>query len=1014
METILKASYGDARQREANQKPKEKDVAGKILKDFYLQKAANPRKEVPTPPRQSGPPLWNPKIQGDVHIGHGHRPEPKYANVEIRPGAFHMVELPSESLGSPSPRPGAAARKPPETVYIDRRGRPLAGAVQAGGGRIGAVSPHAAAAAAKRVARPLSAPAARGRLPAAAVSNAAGALPYQVDTTQLAPDVVRFEEVLRHALHQHAALHVKEKTVLMRAFGKVLGKKYVDISQGDKVDTSQFTQVCRELGVQLSPQHAYAVFNKYGQDARGKMPVLNFVDALMYGATRQIMLENDYVQHGAFKAGAPATHTGKIKYPQCKKGVWPPSNWDPRLAERSSELPDIRLQLEFVYGYDGMQATAPNLFYTKTGDVAYFAAAVGIVYNKESHSQRFFLGHDDDILCMAMHPDMRTVATGQVGKDPDVVVWDSMECREIQRISQGYGNRGITACCFSPDGSKLVCICMDNNHTMYIWDWKKKKALMSSNTFAGVPPSTYGVLWSKFEPEKLVTYGQNHIKFWSLGTDTRTGDLTNQSKSGVFSSTKTHTVLSACFLQSGIVLSGNQAGCLCSWKNARIQRETPAHATGPMTQRPDGSKMYGGLRCLVLQSSSVLLSGGADGYVIKWDITSGDLGPALQRIPLLRPEQMGKMVPPALRGLDCYPGSNFFIAGSSSCDLWEVDDTPEVLIQGQAGDLNGLAMNPAYPHVFATISEADTVAVFSALTRKPLRVVQIAGKGEMARSGAFSMDGQHLAIGLSGGGIKIMEFHPNVAQVAWIKDSEESIDELKYSPCGRYLAAGSHDQIIYIYDKLLGYKRVTRCIGHSSTVTHFDWSADSSVLQSNDQAYELLYFDPRTGRQVKENQRDTVWATWTCTLGFDVMGIWPPYSDGTDVNACDRSPSGRYLLTADDFGKVKLFNHPVVVQHAPALVYGGHSSFVPNVRWSVDETFACSVGGRDRCTFQFRVYRDQTAPPAPAYGFMPLDKQGITWSDPGLLEAQQRKFQKAGIAQAPAAGARGRPVSARR
>ena len=36
---------------------------------------------------------------------------------------------------------------------------------------------------------------------------------------------------------------------------------------------------------------------------------------------------------------------------------------------------------------------------------------------------------------------------------------------------------------------------------------------------------------------------------------------------------------------------------------------------------------------------------------------------------------------------------------------------------------------------------------------------------------------------------------------------------------------------------------------------------------SNDQAYELLYFDPRTGRQVKENQRDTQWASWTCTLG---------------------------------------------------------------------------------------------------------------------------------------------------
>jgi microtubule-associated protein-like 6 len=78
-------------------------------------------------------------------------------------------------------------------------------------------------------------------------------------------------------------------------------------------------------------------------------------------------------------------------------------------------------------------------------------------------------------LVKGVHPDRRTVATGQAGKDPDVIVWDSADCTELQRLPQGYGNRGVTACCFSPDGTKLVCICTDNNHTMYIWDWKKKK-----------------------------------------------------------------------------------------------------------------------------------------------------------------------------------------------------------------------------------------------------------------------------------------------------------------------------------------------------------------------------------------------------------------------------------------------------------------------------------------------------------------------------------------------------------
>ncbi len=249
--------------------------------------------------------------------------------------------------------------------------------------------------------------------------------------------------------------------------------------------------------------------------------------------------------------------------------------------------------------------------------------------------------------------------------------------------------------------------------------------------------------------------------------------------------------------------------------------------------------------------------------------------------------------------------------------------------------------------------------------------------------------------------------------------------------------------------------------------------------------------------------------------GFDVMGVWPPNSDGTDVNAVDRSPSGRFLISGDDFGKVehahrhcmldgfpeedlpllsssqvKLFNYPVVVHHAPSLVYGGHSSFVPNVRsvgsrlglvrhlsvrpflrshqaqasslplplefprnrWSADETYACSVGGRDRCTFQFRLVMDRAPPPpkvrsvgtfplsliyvartrtpdgfthalmtlaalpyriAQSYGFTPLDKEGIAWGDPGV-----RGSPGAGANRAPlqggreAAAAQRRPLSA--
>lgn len=44
------------------------------------------------------------------------------------------------------------------------------------------------------------------------------------------------------------------------------------------------------------------------------------------------------------------------------------------------------------------------------------------------------------------------------------------------------------------------------------------------------------------------------------------------------------------------------------------------------------------------------------------------------------------------------------------------------------------------------------------------------------------------------------------------------------------------------------------------------------------------------------------------------MGIWFPDSDGTDINSVHASPSGRYVLTADDLGRVRLLNFPCVVQ----------------------------------------------------------------------------------------------------
>jgi len=61
-------------------------------------------------------------------------------------------------------------------------------------------------------------------------------------------------------------------------------------------------------------------------------------------------------------------------------------------------------------GYD----CRDNVFCLKTGEIVYHVAALGIVLNTEQNQQRFYNFHTDDILCLAVSPDMSLVATGQV------------------------------------------------------------------------------------------------------------------------------------------------------------------------------------------------------------------------------------------------------------------------------------------------------------------------------------------------------------------------------------------------------------------------------------------------------------------------------------------------------------------------------------------------------------------------------------------------------------------------
>ena len=186
---------------------------------------------------------------------------------------------------------------------------------------------------------------------------------------------------------------------------------------------------------------------------------------------------------------------------------------------------------------------------------------------------------------------------------------------------------------------------------------------------------------------------------------------------------------------------------------------------------------------------------------------------------------------------------------------------------------------------------------------------------------------------------------------------------MRFSPDGCLLAVADRDNFINIYDCKDGFRRVGKCVGHSSAVLQIDWSVDGKVLMSNSMDHEVKYWDRYGHATADQMQRDQSGDSWTGQLGVPVMGIWGDNMDGTDINAVHRSKRGGHLVATDDSGQVRLLNYPCVIDKAPAKVYGGHCSHVPCARWLAGDKKIVSVGGHDQTLFQWVVEGDDDTPP---------------------------------------------------
>nr|XP_013013809.1 echinoderm microtubule-associated protein-like 6 [Cavia porcellus] len=341
-------------------------------------------------------------------------------------------------------------------------------------------------------------------------------------------------------------------------------------------------------------------------------------------------------------------------------------------------------------------------------------------------------------------------------------------------------------------------------------------------------------------------------------------------------------------------------------------------------------------------------TGGRDGCIRLWDM---DFKP-ITKIDLRETEQGYKGL--SIRSV-CWKADRL-LAGTQDSEIFEVmvreRDKPMLILQGHCeGELWALALHPKKP-LAVTGSDDRSVRLWSLADHA---LIARCNMEEAVRSVAFSPDGSQLALGMKDGSFIVLRVR-DMTEVVHIKDRKEVIHEMKFSPDGSYLAVGSNDGPVDVYAVAQRYKKIGECNKSISFITHIDWSLDSKYLQTNDGAGERLFYKMPSGKPLtsKEEIKGIPWASWTCVKGPEVSGIWPKYTEVTDINSVDANYNSSVLVSGDDFGLVKLFKFPCLKKGAKFRKYVGHSAHVTNVRWSHDFQWVLSTGGADHSVFQWR------------------------------------------------------------
>jgi WD repeat-containing protein 90 len=618
----------------------------------------------------------------------------------------------------------------------------------------------------------------------------------------------------------------------------------------------------------------------------------------------------------------------------------------------TSFSPSPALELRWCIGYTSQPAG--NMLWTSDSRSIIYSCSTNVIcMNPDSNQQRFFLGHTEKVVVMALGPNDSMLATCQEGKKPTIRLWD-VATGECVAMLNAHGS-DVHCIDFNRQGTCIVAVGKEDKgaaknfiNLVVIWDISQvtkggKAVKIVEQQFE---PSLIKILYTPFEEGHLVSCGADNIHLWRIKKVRDKYELRR-----IVLPLGPHgnqTFLDLAFegsLGSVDIMARKVYACTASGLVYQINYTN--RVVDQIYRLHDGS-----INALVV-TDGFCVTGSSDRFLRVWPLDFSDY--------FLEAEHAAHVNALSVSG-DCLR----IAIGTNNGTVGVMDVATHgyrTVVRSHESIVLALAMDP-HNREFTTTASDGTIRIWDLDSYDQL--YEFLAPGECAKCVVYHPHSYVMACGFENGAVRVFDIG-TTSQLHEYRQHQARVVSLAFSQDGAKLFSAGEDGLICVYDALRNYQPIKTVVSaHAGDKIDLSLAPSGKLLASigiasgsivilNADTMDKVLEIPAQGRSLKLVQfapiQNEVYAiTQDCRLHRYCLNTGELAYESSPlhldvINAMSISDNGRFLLTGGNEGLLKLW---LLGKNGPhekrCQSFIGHPSTITAAMFSPDKRQVVSVG----------------------------------------------------------------------